>query len=211
MKESQFQRFISLHAKKYGLLVKNKVFKRTENGNPKFFVRSDKITLIELAMMYKDFKVYASNSLSEATWKELITGLRRITTPSINVSGVSHRSHEQEFLIWVDKLSSFVIPVNKSTPLAKINFDSLEEIRRSVVSSAIMKYNFLSREFREFILPRSLAGVILYHISKGLYLSFLKVCIKTELSEPVSLDSIAAEVMLSTPTLQKVKQKLEGV
>ena len=211
MKTAQFQRFLGLHAKKYGLLAKGKVFKQTQKGASRFYVRSDKLNLIELTAMYHDFKVYASNNFSEATWNELVRALRRITVPSINISGVNRHEHEQEFLIWIDKLASCIIPVNKETPLEKINFSSLEDIRRQVISSSVKKYNLLlnsDKSQTEDFLPRALAAVVLYHISKILHASFLRQT--SELSDPVSLDYLATEVMLSTPTLQKVKQKLEG-
>jgi len=210
MKAAQFQRFLALHARKFGLLTNNKVFKRLEKGASKFFVRSDKFNLLDLATMHRAYQMYATNhNYFDPKWANFIIALRKVTTPSINIQNVAHRDHEQEFLLWIDKLASFVIPVNKHTPLEKINFDSLEEIRRQVISLAIGKYHKLIS--REDFLPRALAAVLLYKISYLLHGSFSVVCAQEDLSHPVSLEYMSGEVMLSTPTLQKVKQKLEGV
>ena len=215
MKAAQFQRFLVLHAKKYGLLTKGKVFKQTERGVSRFFIRSDKLTLFELVTMYQDHQVYATNRSLESSWVELMKSLRKVTVPGMAITtGTSHRDHEQEFLLWIDKLASFVIPVNTSTPLEQTNFSSLDEIRRRIIGLSIKTYNKLAREDNanvESILPRALAAVLLYKISHVLHANFLKLVDSSDLSSPVSLDYLSGEVMLSMPTLQKAKQKLEGI
>ena len=191
-------------------MASNKIFKQSKRGNPKFFVRSDKFNLLDLATMHRAYQMYATNNNAlDPKWSNFITALRKVTVPSINIDSLVHRDHEQEFLIWIDKLASFVIPVNKSTPLEKINFASLEEIRRRVISLAIGTYKKL--DTAEEYLPRALAAVLLYKISHVLHANFSKLCDLQDLSQPVSLEYMSGEVMLSTPTLQKVKQKLEGV
>ena len=186
MKGAQFQRFLALHAKKYGLLTKDKVFKQTGKGRARFYIRADKLNLLEMATMYHDFKTYASNRSVEASWRELINAVRGFTVPAINVVKVHRQHHEQEFLLWIGKLEPCVA----------------DGIRREVIGLAARSYHNTLRENKallESILPRALAAVFLY-----------KACISHELCKPVSLDYLAAEVMLSTPTLQKAKQKLEG-
>jgi len=211
MKAGQFQRFLALHARKFGLLANGKVFKQSKKGIARFYVRSDKFNLLDLATMHRAYQMYATNNKPlDPKWANFISTLRKVTLPSINIENVEPRNHEQEFLIWIDKLASYVIPVNTSTPLEKIKFDSLEEIRRKVISLAIGGYHLLV-DSKEDYLPRALAAVLLYKISQVLHSNFSKLCDPKYLSRPVSLENMSGEVMLSYPTLHKLKQKLEGV
>lgn len=210
MRSGQFQRFLALYSKKYGLLANGAVFKQTIKSHPKFFIRADKLTLLQLNSLYYEFKHYASNLKSEPTWGDLMVTLKKFTVPAININTINKNEHEHEFLIWVDKLASFVVPICKTALLEEINFENLEEIRRALISFAIRNYHRLHKVDAKGLqahLPRALAAAMLYNSSQDLYNQFSKAA--KNLSAPVTLEALSAEVMLSLPTINKAREFLK--
>ena len=207
MRGSQFQRFLALYSKKYDMLSKGIITKQTVKNKALFFIRADKFSLLELNTLYYEFKTFASNRDSDASWAELMKTLKKFTVPVININVINHNNHEHEFLVWVDRLASFVIPVYKNQPIEEVNFQSLEEVRRSLISFAIRTYHRLMKVDSKRLqahLPRALTAAMLYGFSQDLYKQFSKANPK-ELSGPVTLELLSAEVMLSIPTITRAR------
>jgi hypothetical protein len=173
-------------------------------GN-EYKINPDLFCLTDALYLFEQFKMFAANNDSSTSWGNLIKFIRPILHPQ--AVSIKEREHRLQYNSWVNKLSAFGLPVEHEIPLDKVDFNSLEELRKGVVASAIKAYNKV--ENVEKYQPRALAAVTLYTMSMKIYdtLSEKK---GRRLSPPPGVEKWAMEIMVSPTTLFNLKRQIWG-